>query len=230
MAGEYLLPPNFRPETPAAACRNLTLVEELAPTDELAEEIEAASRRVDDICDDRFSPLTGQTVVVDVADSWSRLDLPYRFTAITSVSTRDDLGALTLQLATAYRWHRSLNATGTAVLQDGDRDYIDILLGSDGLVVSSLLDPWSWPVGTQAVQIVGDYGWTVTPFDIKRVVAMLCWDHFQRENGEIRRAKRWAVDGLTVERDVDSLTGLPEADKLLRRFRPGAGDVVPVLI
>jgi len=221
MAGEYLVPADFRPETPTAATRTLTLTEDLAKDDELTEQIEAVSRRIDHLTGDRFSPET-VSVDVDVFEYSRRLYLPGRWTAITSIETRDITGGLTVQTASVYRQRRSLNATGTATVFD--RDYVEILAGGLGLSGPDIDYGYRWPLGAATVRISGTRGWTVTPGDIKRVVAMLVWDHFMRENGDVRRAQRWQRGDLLIERAEDSLTGLPEADKLLKRFVMADGD------
>lgn len=200
-----------------------------APSPDLTEQIAAVTQRIDYLCDDHFSPLT-TTIDVDVDATSPRLYLPKRVTAITAIKTRDHLGVLTTQPAGAYRLRSSLDAAGA--LELFAQDYVDLLEWGPGLSGPDITWSYGWPVGTQTVQISGTIGWTVTPGDIKRATALLVWDHFERESGDVRRASRWARGDLTVERASDSLTGMPEADDLLRPFirnGEGAGGVLVLI-
>jgi hypothetical protein len=47
---------------------------------------------------------------------------------------------------------------------------------------------------------------------------MIVWDTFKREAGDVRRASRWARGDLTVERAADTMTGMPEADELIKPY------------
>lgn len=217
----YLTAAEFRPGTLSAATAGLELAEDLAPTADLTSQIATVGARVDYLTGDHFEQTTG-SIEVDVTENSSRLFLPQRFSTITAVKTRDHLGVLTTQTAGVYRLRSSLDAAGAIPLYD--RDYVEILDYGNGLYGPDVLWPFAWPVGTSTVQITGTYGWTVTPGDIKRVVALLVWDHFERESGDVRRAKIWRRGDLTVERDDESTTGIPEADDLLKPFMRSGGE------
>lgn len=112
-----------------------------------------------DLADD-FEPAGGdpdETLDVDGA-GWSRMYLPRRTRSLTTVNTRSSTGTLTLVASTSYRLHSSL-VSGTAML-DGNRfDFLDHLTSV-------------WPYGFQTVQLVGKFGWSAVPTDIKRLVAL----------------------------------------------------------
>lgn len=117
--------------------------------------------------DDDFeppSPDNDETLELD-GDGGARLDVPRRVRSLTSVSTRDSEGVLTLEAATDYRLRSSLNSTGTAMYEGRKLDWIDIIPGQ-------LLSTGPWPNGPQTVRLIGKFGWSVVPTDIKRLVAL----------------------------------------------------------
>lgn len=209
-----LTPANFRPQTLSAACQGLALEATEASDADLMTEIASATQRINDYTGDQFESSAGLVLEHDVS-LWSpRLHLLRRCTAVTTVKTRDEAGVLTTQSATVFRFHPSLDSTGAVRL--GDLDYLDIVPGGAGLTGVDFAG--YWPVGPQTVQVTGTFGWTVTPGDIKRACALMVWDVFKREGGDVRRASRWARGDLTVERATDSTTGLPEADTILETY------------
>jgi hypothetical protein len=212
----YLTPANFREGTLSAECAGLTLAASEAPDNDLTTTIATVSRAIDRICDDFFEPTT-TTLEHDVYTPSPRLFLLRRTTAVTAVKLRDYTAALTTQAATSYRLHSSLDVGGAVML--GLSDWLDLVPDSAGLVGPSVWDRFTWPVGPQTVQVSGTFGWTTTPGDIKRACALMVWDIFKREGGDVRRAQRWARGELTIERATDTLTGLPEADETLKVFR-----------
>ena len=74
--------------------------------------------------------------------------------------------------------------------------------------------PWTWPVGTQTVQVTGDFGWTVTPGDIKRATALYVWDLVSRQSGDLGRAKAFSRGDARIE----LADGVPEADEILKDY------------
>jgi hypothetical protein len=228
MAGEYLLAADFRPDTPAAACIGLTLNADEVSSPDLTIVIAAVSQRIDNVTYDHFSQLPASVREYDVSGDSKRLYLDQRCTSVTAVKTRDHTGTLTTQAATAYRLRSSLDSTGAIELHD--TDYIEILPLGTLLSGPDIYWGYTWPCGTQTVQVTGNFGWTVTPGDIKHVVALLVWDALKREGGDIRRAVRWARGDLTVERATDTLTGLPEADDLLKPFIRGGDTEEPLVL
>lgn len=219
---------DFRDQGTNAACSGLTLTgNEASPTD-LATVIAGVTQRINDITGDIFEKQTAGVLEHDVREWSRRLELQQRFTAVTAVKTRDRSGTLTTQSASVYRLRSSLDAAGAVKVFD--TDFLEIIPLSAGISGPDIWSVWQWPYGTQTVQVTGDYGWTVTPFDIKRVLALLVWDIFKREAGDVRRASRWARGDLTVERDKDSSTGLPEADDLLKPFIRDADEESPLVL
>lgn len=215
-----LTPANFREQTLAAACAGLALDQSEAPDADLTTWIAAVTQRVNAITNDYFEPST-ISLEHDVYNPTGYLYLQRRTTAVTAVKTRDGAGVLTTQAAGSYRLHSSLDSTGA--VRVGDIDYLAII-GTTGLTTTP--DAWTWPVGTQTVQVSGTFGWTTCPGDIKRAVAMIVWDVFKREGGDVRRASRWARGDLTVERATDTMTGLPEADEILKGYTRAAAVAV----
>jgi len=209
-----LVPNDFRAASFDPACTGLLLSDDEANDPRLVELIASVSQRIDEITHDHFETQTGVLLEHDVSVSSPRLYLSRRCTAATTVKTRDYAGTLTTQAATVYRFHSSLDTAGAVKL--GDLDYLDIIPDGPGLALTT--SAWSWPIGPQTVQVTGTYGWTVTPGDIKRACALMVWDVFKREGGDVRRASRWARGDLTVERATDSETGLPEADEILKTY------------
>lgn len=220
-----LTPANFREQTLAAACAGLKLDQSEAPDTDLTTWIAAVTQRVNEVCGDFFEPST-TSLEHDVAWDSSRLYLQRRTTAVTAVKTRDALGNLTTQSSTAYRLHSSLDSTGAVKLEGSD--YLELIWGGGGL--ASTWNPWLWPTGTQTVQVTGTFGWTTAPGDVKRAVAMMVWDVFKRQDSDVRRAIRWARGDLTVERDTDTMTGMREADELLKPYLRGGSTGDPLVL
>lgn len=219
----YLVANDFRAASFDPACNGLLLSDDEANDPRLVEVIASVTQRINAITSDQFETSGSIALEVDVQWNSPRLYLPRRTTGVTQVATRDYAGTLTVQAATVYRVHSSLDTAGAVKV--GELDYIDIVL--DGAGLAGVSWPFMWPFGTQTVQVTGTFGWTVTPGDIKRACALMVWDVFKREAGDVRRASRWARGDLTVERATDTATGLPEADEILasytRETRVGVG-------
>jgi hypothetical protein len=211
-----LVPADFRAASFDPACSGLLLTDDEANDVRLTEEIGTVTQRINELTDDIFEKQAGLTLEHDVYEYSRRLYLLQRFTAVTTVKTRDRAGTLTTQGATQWRLRSSLDAAGAA--KQYDVDFLEIIPLSSGLSGPDIFSPWVWPYGTQTVQVTGDYGWTVTPGDVKRACAMIVWDTFKREAGDVRRASRWARGDLTVERAADTMTGMPEADELIKPY------------
>lgn len=64
------------------------------------------------------------------------------------------------------------------------------------------------------------YGWTSTPNDIKRAVALLVYDELSGRNVSQHKAIRWQTGDAIYEIDPASKTGIPEVDRILQRYLP----------
>lgn len=194
----YLLPSHFRSASLHEACMGLDLTDDEADDVTLTAVIARVSLRLDRWTDDHYEPTTG-TVDIDGIGG-SRLELPARYTAVTSVKTLDQFGTLSSALATtAYRLHSSLNAAGTLRRSaDAILDWLELVAGGAGLTAPAGGSQWTWPYGIQTVQIVGTYGWTTAPGDIHRALAMMVWDHVKRKLSDLRVAESVQAAGSIV--------------------------------
>jgi hypothetical protein len=191
-----------------------------APTDALiTAAIARLSTRLDNWTNDHFET-DALTLDLDVYLASSRLRLPKRCTAVTTVNTRSPAGVLTLQPATAYRLSSSLEQAGSLRTEGSSIDTIDIILDTTLGLTGTLWDgEWVWPVGTQTVQVVGSFGWTDTPADIKRAMALLVWDHFKPQASALRQASRQTSADLTVEYAITEPSGIPEVDDIIADYK-----------
>jgi hypothetical protein len=209
----YLVVADVREATLAEFASGLALSTAEATDTQVTAAIARQSQHFDDLVNDHFET---ETVTLELdGDGTSRLLLPKRCTAVSTVKTRDYAGTLTTQASTQYRLHSSLYSTGSKRL--GDMDWLDTvpLSGGLSLVVG---DIYAWPEGPQTVQVVGSFGWTTTPADVKRAVALLVWDHFKPDDEHIRRASQWGTQQATFVRS-DGATGLPEVDKIVDDYK-----------
>lgn len=62
------------------------------------------------------------------------------------------------------------------------------------------------------------YGWTATPYKVKRAVALLTYDSIRASKGK-HHAVKWTSGDVEFELDPNSLTGLPEVDRIIRYYR-----------
>jgi hypothetical protein len=207
----YVTFSDFRTPTPEFAF-GLDLTSTEAPDGPLAASIASISQRIDDLTNDHFESET-LTLELNVESYSSRLYLPKRCRAITSINTRDEDGVLTLEPVTSYRLSSSLNTAGDYRL--GDVDFLDIV-GSG--ITGSL---FYWPLGTRSVQVNGTFSWNVTPADIKRAVARLVYEHFKEQRPDVDRAETLTNAGVTLrflETDDAHPTGIREVDQVIQRF------------
>jgi hypothetical protein len=147
----------------------------------------ATSRVQEDLNDDFEPPSPDNDITIDV-DGWggSTLYVPRRIRSITSLSTRDSTGTLTLESATTYRVISSLNAGGTGLM--GGFDQIEALTG---------LTSVGWPWGIQTVRLVGKFGWSAVPEDVKRLVAIYTYELVKsRVDPTFTITQRTTVDGV----------------------------------
>lgn len=222
----YVAVADFRTGTLAEYCVGLALTTTEASDAQLTAAITRISTRIDQYTNDHFE---SASATYDLNGSGtSRIYLPARATAITSVSTRDYAGNLTVQASTAYRFHSSLNAAGSAVVDDFD--WVDVIPGQ---YLTSVATPWvdpdysaaAWPAGAQTIRVIGTFGWLVTPPEIKRATALLVYDHFKPTNQNLRFVSAMSTADANytfVAPDADNPTGLVEADSIIARYRRDA--------
>jgi hypothetical protein len=214
----YLVFGDVRPDSAAEFASQLTLSESDVGDDAaITSAIARMSQRIDDVTNDHFE---SETVTLELdGDGTDRLMLPKRCTAVTTIKTRDSAAVLTTQAATVYRLHSSLYSTGSKRLEQGGLDWVDIVPLSAGLSLS-LEGPWAWPCGPQTVQVVGTFGWTTTPGDIKRLTALLVYDHFKPIRSDLRRTDQFTTPGgeRVLMADTDPF-GIPEADDIVASYR-----------
>lgn len=220
-----LTPDDFRENSLNEVCIDLDLTTDEADDATLAAAIARLTTRMNRWCRDRFEATTG-ALEIDGRGT-ARLMLPQRFTAVTAVKTRDQTGTLSTALdTTGYRLHSSLNAAGND-RNDGTEsnlDWIDLLPYGTGLATVGIGgDAYCWPYGAGSVQVTGTYGWTTTPTDIKRALALLVWEHVKRQRGDLRGAESVQAGGtlvrfVTPNPAEGSYSGLVEADEVMASF------------
>jgi hypothetical protein len=210
----YIVPADFRPETTASWCAGLVLTADQASSPDLTVLIAGISQRVEERTGDYFTKQAGLVLEHDVEAPSKRLYLQRRCTAVTTVKTRYYDESLTTQATSPapYRLHSSLDAAGAVKIHG--LDYLELTEAGVGLI-GTYWGPWIWPVGTQTVQVTGDFGWTVTPWDIKRATALHVWDAVFRQSGDLQRAKAFTSGGGAR---IELADGIPEADAILADY------------
>lgn len=212
----YLVASAFRDATKAWYTAGITLSEEEAPTADITSAIDNFSKAFDDWTNDHYES-ESSTVELD-GDGSARLLLPKRFTALTTVKTRDSAGTLTLQSSSVYRLISSLESTGSRRRSKDALDFLEVIPYGTGLS-ATVEGPYVWPCGPQTVQVIGTSGWTTTPERVKRAVALLVYNHFRPRGDSVMRATRWQTEGGAYERELDSVSGLPEVDDIIADLR-----------
>lgn len=219
----YVAVADFRTGTLAEYCVGLTLSTTEASDAQLTAAITRISTRIDQYTNDHFE---SASATYDLNGSGtSRIYLPARATAITSVSTRDYASNLTVQASTAYRFHSSLNAAGSAVVDD--YDWVDVIPGQ---YLTSVSTPWTdpdysaaaWPAGAQTIRVIGTFGWLVTPPEIKRATALLVYNSVKPIRNDLGLAQSWTTTDASFDRSVTTPSGLPEVDEIVSRYRRDA--------
>ena len=222
----YPVAADFRTATQAAYCQGLSLTTGEAADAILTSTIARMADRIEILCDDEF---VSSSKTYDLrGDGTGQLTLPLRCTAISTVKTRDYLGTLTTQSATAYRLHSSLDSAGASRISLDDYDYLEIVPYQylQGLIGQPW---WKWPIGPNTVQVVGTFGWTVTPADISRAIALLTYDAVKAQAANLRRATQLqTADAVYTYTPTDPLrpTGIDEADDIIRAYARSSGLMV----
>lgn len=158
----YLLAADFRERTQKSWCTNLILTEGDCTDALLDLHISQAAGHLETELDDDFdppSPDNDETIYID-GTLGSRLYIPRRVRSLTTVSSRNLSNGNIVAIQTSrYLLHSSLNAAGTAMVDRRKRDWLD----------SSSADTW---YSSGGIQLVGKFGWSAVPTDIKRLVAL----------------------------------------------------------
>jgi hypothetical protein len=162
----YIVAADFRERTLKPWTANLLLTEGDGTDAYIDLVIGEVAAQVEIELNDDFEPPNpdnDETIDIDGTFGW-RLYVPRRVRALTTVSTRNTAGVLTAVTSTSYRLVSSLNSAGTAMKDRRKRDWLEGF--SSGL----------WPYEANSVQLVGKFGWSAVPTDIKRLVALRTYD------------------------------------------------------
>jgi hypothetical protein len=220
----YLTASQFRSGSQAEFTHDLLLsATDVEDDDLITGAISRLSARFDDWTEDHFETSEAQTRALK-GSGGRRLYLPHRYTAISQVRIADEDGTWTVQTDPGvYRLHSSLDASGAGTV--GDLDYLELLANGEGLSgYPSGFGAWAWPTQANSVEVTGTIGWTVTPGDVKRAVAVLVYDHFKPVRKDLRRAETVAnanetVRYITTQPELGIFSGIPEVDEIVARLR-----------
>src|SRR6266540_2825595 len=210
----YLTAADFRTATIAEFCIGIPLSASDIDDTKLAAVIARESAHFDWLTNDHFESAT-LTLELNGTGNLSVV-LPKRCTAVTTLQTRASDGTLTTQGTTLWRLVSSLNSAGSEAL--GDIDRIEIVPGKYLTGLNSWDVTCYWPTGPRAIVVTGTFGWTVTPADVKRAVALLVWHSVKLRNDPLRVATAYN----TADASVSVAVIPPEAqDIIAMRTRKG---------
>jgi hypothetical protein len=206
----YIAAADFRTPTLAEYCLDIPLTTQDADDTRLGSVIAREQARLEELTNDLYTP---QTLTFDM-NGWGRPSLPLfqRCTAVTTVKTRDLNGTLTTQDSSVYRLVSSLDAAGAVRVRQYDR--LAIVPGKYIAQVPYWSPQYVWPWGDATVQVVGTFGWTVTPPEIKRALALMVWQHTKPLATVLRQATQF-----TTADAIYTLAALPpEAQDIIIRY------------
>lgn len=212
MTGEYCAPADFRLASLAEFAAGLSLTDDEAETTRLTAAIARMSQRFDNACNDHFSTETGIVLTLR-GNETTLLDLPRRCTAVTQVAIVNSSGTSTVQAATSYRLHSSLDPAGAEVRSPGARDWLEVV-PYQYLTGLSYGSGTVWPCEPNSVVVTGTFGWTVTPADVKRAVAIMVWDHFKPLRADLRSAASFTTADISVQRAEQ----IPEVAEIITAY------------
>lgn len=164
----YIAPADFRAATLASYCQDIALTTADISDANLTALIAEKARAFDNWVSDHFEPEPGLTLKVN-GRGGRYLYVSKRIRALTSVTINDPYGI------------------GSPVLQSTYYDF-DVFAGTaDQVKMMNLISmtpssPYYWPRGRRNVTIVGDFSWPSVPDDVKRAVALACWERVQIDN------------------------------------------------
>lgn len=203
----------FRPDTLVEYTLGLAIALDEANATVLQAAIDAQAQSFEEKTNDTFVTTGSTTITIDGTAS-RKLILPKRCTAVTVVKTVDYAGTETTQAAGTYRLHSSLDAAGAERV--GSYDFIEILPESAGFV--NTRHPYKYDQGVATVKVTGVFGWTTTPRNAKRAVALMVWDQVKPRRADLHKVAR--IDGQSesiVFTDTEP-TGIVEADRIIAEF------------
>lgn len=176
----YIAAADFRERTVKPHCTNLILGETDGTDAYIDFIITNTVTQVElDLADDFEPPTPDNDEIIEFGGSgdWF-VYTPRRVRSITTVKTRNIYGVQTTQASTAWRLSKSLNSTGTAMV-DGRRN--DWLEAQPGLTTGL------WPTGANSIELTGKFGWAAVPDDIKRLVALRVYDQIKGSTDPLSR-------------------------------------------
>lgn len=217
----YIVPADLRSATLAEYASGLALTTtDVASTGSealLTAAIVRLSQKLDDLCNDRFSTVSETSYTLE-ANGTDTIVLPHRTTRIYNLTTIDPDDIETLEAAGAYRLTSSLDPDGARRVREFDT--LSVIPAGPGL--SGTRSPWCFDKG-RTVTVAADFGWTTTPGDIRRAVALLVYDHFKPVDKSLRRAERWQTESASYSQALTEPTGLPEVDDIIKEYRRDSG-------
>ena len=156
--------------------------------------IAAWSAEFDAATGDHFETVSSGPDVLVVGTGTTILPVCYRIISFTSLDQIDREGTATALGTSIYR-------VGTSWLER--------------------LDGLGWNVRYTYRLNDLSYGWPTTPHAVKRAVALLVWDALKAQGGGRHLARRWVAGDTEFEadRDPDDSFGIPEVDRVVRRYR-----------
>jgi len=211
---------DFRSATVAEYCIDLQMDTSTAPATALTAAIARFTTRFQEYTNDTFEQET--LTLSTQGDGGMTLRLPKRCSLVTQIRTLSSSGTYTTQPAARYRLHSSLYSSGSKRI--GEVDYLELVAGAGGLSGIG----YYWPSDPNCVEITGTFGWTTAPADVKRAIALMCWDHFKPQRGDLRRASRVSTQDVTTEYlpsdpAANVWTGISEVDDTIREYRRDTG-------
>lgn len=197
----YLTPSDFRPTSVTWPCLGITFEIGEVSDANLTGLIAEMSHRFDRYTGDHYEAETAATVTVDGEDN-TRLWMPKRIRAVTSISVTYPGGSPSVVSSTTY----TFEVFADDFAQIDHESYID---GSS-----------AWPAGVANIAVVGNFSWATTVSEVKRAVALACWERVRPVGDALRYGAEIQVDGSTVMVPVSSpFSRIPEAQELADMFR-----------
>lgn len=217
----YITAADFREATLAEYCKGLIITDEDMDSTKLALAITRCSGNFDNLTNDHFESASATYNLT--GDGSSHLTLPQRCTAVSTVKTKDLLGVQTTQSSSTYRLHSSLVTGGTDTIALDSEDYIAIIPGQ---YLSLTGYGGRWPCDPASIEVVGTFGWTVTPYDVKRAVALMVYDSVKPMSPTLRKATTYRTLDAQFDYAATGPTNIPEADEIIRQYTRGGGVLV----
>lgn len=176
----YIAAADFRERTVKPHCANLILGETDGTDSYIDLIIGQITTQVElDLSDDFEPPTPDNDEVIEFEGSGTWFVYPpRRIRSLTTVKVRNDYGVQTTQASTAYRLRKSLNSTGTAMVDGRKNDWLEVQPGHT---------LGYWPSRANSVELTGKFGWAVVPDDIKRLVALRVYDQIKGSTDPLSR-------------------------------------------